>query len=221
MWQLRLWKIKHESTAWLLRVQEDDNFEVPDLDDIKGASHEAFSMNQRIVSETFRFKFLNYNRSWLIGQLPSILTPRTMRRSRPYLINQFQRILSALQTDISDDSDAEGEDFGPVALGPTARTIIRYGPITHYGGGKRGLDTKGNRAGVCGRVLTVWMHCVCCVWYGRWWLTQARRRLRLKEIVQPLINKGRGVYCEQCLSRKQLQVRGGKVKRPKIIMMRL
>jgi hypothetical protein len=30
--------------------------------------------------------------------------------------------------------------------------------------------------------------------------------MRLKEIVQPLINKGRGVYCEQCLSRKQLQV---------------
>jgi hypothetical protein len=45
------------------------------------------------------------------------------------------------------------------------------------------------------------------LWRRRWWLTQARRRLRLREIVQPLINKGRGVYCEQCLSRKQLQVR--------------
>ena len=82
-------------------------------------------MNQRIVSETFRFKFLNYNRAWLISQLPNILTPRTMRRSRPYLINQFQRILSALQQDISDDSDEEREDFGPVALDATARSIIR------------------------------------------------------------------------------------------------
>ena len=162
--QIRLWKIKHENTAWLLQVQDEDNFEIPNLDDIKGASHEAFSMNERIVSETFRFKFLNYNRSWLIAQLPSILTPRTMRRSRPYLINQFQRILSALQTEISDDDDEVGEEFGPVALNQTSRTIIR------------------------------------------WWLTQARRRLRLREIVQPLINKGRGVYCERCLSRKQLQV---------------
>ena len=40
----------------------------------------------------------------------------------------------------------------------------------------------------------------------RWWLAQARRRLRLREVVQPLINKARGAQCEICLSRKQLQV---------------
>jgi hypothetical protein len=60
-----------------------------------------------------------------VGQLPSILTPRTMRRSRPYLINQFQRILSALQTEVSDDSDEDRDEFGAVALNATARTIIR------------------------------------------------------------------------------------------------
>jgi hypothetical protein len=37
-------------------------------------------------------------------------------------------------------------------------------------------------------------------------LAQARRRLRLKEVVQPLILKARTTQCEQCLSRKQLQV---------------
>merc|ERR1712070_1166190 len=40
----------------------------------------------------------------------------------------------------------------------------------------------------------------------RWWLAQARRRMRLREVVQPLINKARGTQCEQCLSRKQLNV---------------
>eukprot|EP00613_Pedinella_sp_CCMP2098_P053939 CAMPEP_0171891194 /NCGR_PEP_ID=MMETSP0992-20121227/44597_1 /TAXON_ID=483369 /ORGANISM="non described non described, Strain CCMP2098" /LENGTH=258 /DNA_ID=CAMNT_0012518489 /DNA_START=14 /DNA_END=791 /DNA_ORIENTATION=- len=51
-------------------------------------------MNQRITQETFRFKFLNYNRTWLINQLPSILTARTLKRSRPYLINQFTVLIN-------------------------------------------------------------------------------------------------------------------------------
>ena len=40
----------------------------------------------------------------------------------------------------------------------------------------------------------------------RWWLGKAKRRLRLKQIVDPLIRKARGAECEQCLSRRQLQV---------------
>jgi len=40
----------------------------------------------------------------------------------------------------------------------------------------------------------------------RWWLEQAQRRLKLRSVVQPLINKARGTQCEQCLSRKLLQV---------------
>ena len=129
-----------------------------------GGSHDAFMMNQRITSETFRFKFLNYNRAWLINQLPSILTPRTLRRSRPYLINQFTRILNQLNQDISSDSEDDGRKFGPVALKANSRQIIR------------------------------------------WWLAQARRRMRLREVVQPLISKARGTQCENCLSRRQLQV---------------
>jgi hypothetical protein len=122
-------------------------------------------MNQRITSETFRYKFLNYNRTWLINQLPQILTPRTMRRSRPYLINQFARIINARRDDISDDSDEDKDKkFGPVALSAPSRNIVRF------------------------------------------WLGRARRRLRLRSIVEPLIKRARGAQCEQCLSRKQLQI---------------
>jgi len=162
----KLWKIKHENTAWHLAQGEEDDIDVPGWEEVRGASHEAYLMNQRITSETFRYKFLNYNRSWLINQLPNILTPRTMRRSRPYLINQFARIINSRKGDFSDDSDAEKEDrkFGPVALSASSRNIIR------------------------------------------WWLGKAKRRLQLKDIVDPLIRRARGAECEQCLSRKQLQV---------------
>ena len=163
--KIKLWKIKHENTAWHSAIPEEDEFDIPGWEDINGASHDAFIMNQRITQETFRFKFLNYNRTWLINQLPSILTPRTLRRSRPYLINQFTRILNSLNQDISsDDEEDGGEQFGPVALSAPSRNLVR------------------------------------------WWLAQARRRMRLREVVQPLINKARGTQCEQCLSRKQLNV---------------
>jgi len=168
MWfvmKIKLWKIKHENTAWHLQIEDDDDLDVPGWEDVKGASHDAYLMNQRITSETFRYKFLNYNRAWLIQQLPQLLTPRTLRRSRPYLINQFARIINSRRDDISDDSDAEREKrFGPVALQAQSRNIIRF------------------------------------------WLDKARRRLRLKHIVEPLIRRARGAECEQCLSRKQLQV---------------
>lgn len=120
-----MWKIKHENTAWHSNV-EDDDFDIPDMDDLKGASHDAYLMNQRITSETFRYKFLNYNRSWLVNQLPSMLTPRTLKRSRPYLINQFSRILNQLNRDVSSDSDDDSPDYGPVALTATSRKIIRW-----------------------------------------------------------------------------------------------
>jgi hypothetical protein len=163
-----IWRIKHEGTAWhIIQKGEEGELDVPAWEEIKGASSEAFIMNQRITSETFRYKFLNYNRTWLINQLPQILTPRTLRRSRPYLINQFARIINARRQDISDDEGSEDEKekkFGPVALNTSSRNIIRH------------------------------------------WLGQARRRLKLRSTVEPLIKRARGAQCEQCLSRKQLQI---------------
>ena len=166
---IELWRVKHENTAWHAQTQEQDDFDIPGWEDLKGASHDAYVMNQRITSETFRFKFLNYNRAWLVQMLPTILTPRTLRRSRPYLINQFTRILNQLNQDISSDDDSDEDEaakknFGPVALTAPSRQIIR------------------------------------------WWLAQARRRMKLRDIVQPLISKARGTQCDVCLSRQQLQV---------------
>jgi hypothetical protein len=127
----KIWKIKHENTSWHHTPDEDDDG-VPrwdELEKIKGASHEAYLMNQRITSETFRYKFLNYNRPWLVAQLPSILTPRTLRRSRPYLITQFTKILGSVNPDISDDSESDEDEgrpkFGPVSLSAPSRNIIR------------------------------------------------------------------------------------------------
>jgi hypothetical protein len=57
-----LWKVKHENTNWHLLRKEEEDIDIPGWEDIKGASHEAYLMNQRITSETFRYKFLNYNR---------------------------------------------------------------------------------------------------------------------------------------------------------------
>merc|ERR1711988_747004 len=166
----KIWKIKHENTSWHHTPDEDDDG-VPrwdELEKIKGASHEAYLMNQRITSETFRYKFLNYNRAWLVAQLPSILTPRTLRRSRPYLITQFTKILGSVNPDISSDSqtdeDPDKPRFGPVSLSAPSRNMIRM------------------------------------------WLAQARRRRRLREVVQPIINQARKAQCEQCLSQRQLQV---------------
>jgi hypothetical protein len=166
-----LWRLKHEDTAWHqgLGGEEEDDLGIPrwdELDKIKGASHEAYLMNQKITSETFRYKFLEYNRPWLVSQLPSILTPRTMRRARPYLIAQFTKILGSVNPDISSDSESDDDrpKFGPVALSATSRSIARL------------------------------------------WLAQGRRRKRLREVVQPLINRARRNECEQCLGRQQLQV---------------
>lgn len=169
--QLEVWKIKHENTAWLAPPDDDDEFGVPrwdELEKIKGASHEAYLMNQRLTSETFRHKFLNYNRSWLVSQLPNILTPRTLRRARPYLLAQFSKILDSLNPQISDD-DEDDENagrprFGPVTLSAPSRSIARL------------------------------------------WLARARRIMRLKAAVQPLIQQARKAECEMCLSRRQLQV---------------
>ncbi len=203
---LDIWKIRHENTAWHVQVRDDADF-VPSYDDIigeccifitnttfdinnlflhvnvflnfdgsyeppilflncLGASHDAFELNRRISSETFRYKFLNYNRSWLIGQLPNILTPRTLRRSHPYLVNQLSRVLKTLNDEISsdDDDDVDNMAFEVPALNFKNREMLN------------------------------------------WWVKQARRRLKMKEVVQPFIQHARGIYCERCLSQKLLKI---------------
>lgn len=131
--RFEIWKIRHAETAWHALPGDAEDAGIPrweELEKIKGASHEAYLMNQRMTSETFRHKFLNYNRPWIVQQLPSILTPRTLRRGKPYLIAQFTKILNSLNPEISSD-DSDGDDalarprFGPVSLSAPSRTIIR------------------------------------------------------------------------------------------------
>jgi hypothetical protein len=166
-----LWKLKHDETGWHSQVREGDGeeFAIPgwdELEKLQQESHEAYILNQKITSETFRHKFLDYNRPWLVAQLPQILTPRTLRRSRPYLVSQFSKILGSVNPDISSDSedDADMPKFGPVMLSSTSATIAKL------------------------------------------WLAQARRRRRLREVVEPLIERARRSECEQCLSRRSLHV---------------
>ena len=126
---LRIWRVRHENINWHLNVISEDEFIVPNWDEFQGASLDAYEMTKHITSDTFRYKFLSYNRSWLINQLPTLITPRTMRRSRPYLIHQFTRILNTLNTDISSDSDADedGPRFSEVpALDATSRTMLQW-----------------------------------------------------------------------------------------------
>ena len=163
--RFNLYRIKHENTAWHTQLAEDDEFDIPGWEDLQGASHDAYLMNQRITSETFPLQVPQLQP--LVAHQPAALDPHAAHaaaRSRPYLINQFTRILNQLNQDISSDSDDGDAKFGDVALTAPSRQIIRK------------------------------------------WLADARRRMRLAEVVQPLISKARGTQCEVCLSRKQLQV---------------
>ncbi|GFH60968.1 hypothetical protein CTEN210_17444 [Chaetoceros tenuissimus] len=164
---LGIWRIRHENTAWHAGINDTGAVKLPDWDNIKGASHEAFEMNKRISSDSFRHKFLNYNRSWLIEQLPSILTPRTVRRSKPFLTNQVARVIQSLNGDISSDSESEDEPnifVDTVSMSPEANTLLKD------------------------------------------WHASAKRRLKLKESVLDLIERGKGSHCFKCSSKKSLKV---------------
>jgi hypothetical protein len=130
--------------------------------------NESFSMENRMMEDAFRFRFIDHNRNWLLLQLPNILTPRTVKRSRPYLLNQFAKILTSLNDEIS--SDSETDDTSP-------KFKATDGILN---GNSRGMMKS--------------------------WLYRAKRWVVMKRITEPLILRERGHYCEQCLSRKQLQV---------------
>jgi len=161
-----LWKIKYEKRGWHAKVLDSEgNPNVEQWEDIQVKDHDQYQMEQRITSETFRYKFLNYNRSWILSQLPDMITPRVSANQRPYMINQFARILGQVNGDISSDSDSDDEpEFEAPPMTAPTRTLART------------------------------------------WLLQANRQLRLKKLVQPLIQQSRGNECQICLSRNLLQV---------------
>jgi hypothetical protein len=173
-----LWQLPDKGTGWHSNLGDgaDGNFGIPDaaeLENLKriaaAASAEHYIMNQKITQDTFRYKFLDYNRLWLVDKLPQIFTPRTLRRSRPYLIAQLAKILGVAAPTGSDDEDDEildeaTEDYGPVNISPSSRAVLR------------------------------------------WWLAVARRRIRLREAVQPYLARAKRKACEVCTSPANLSV---------------
>lgn len=165
---LGVWSIRHENTAWHANMEEVNTVQLPDWDGIRSASHDAFEMNKRISSSAFRHKFMNYNRSWLIDQLPTILTPQTLRMSRPFLTNQLARVLHALNDGVSSDSDFESDHvmkkFKETSISNDALHLLKD------------------------------------------WLNEARRRLMMRNAVQPFIEQEKKSRCEGCLSTKSLKL---------------
>jgi hypothetical protein len=162
------WRIKKQKKGWHADVLTGEtNVNVKQFDDVQVKDHAQFQLEQQITSDTFRYKFLSYNRSWLLSKLPDMLTPRVSASQKPYLINQLARILaSAGDGDSSSDSDDsdDGPKFETPSLTASSRTLART------------------------------------------WLKEASRALRLKNLVQPLIEQSKGNECQVCLSRAQLLV---------------
>lgn len=115
-----LWKIKHEKKDWhsniLDREEHPKNERVGSLNTM---------LEERITSESFRYKFLNYNRSWILSQLPELITPTVSDSQKPYMINQFARILSELDEGLSSDSDSDdqGPEFDTPVVTESTRTL--------------------------------------------------------------------------------------------------
>ena len=124
-----LWRVSKDRQDWhlLFQQREEEKANLLNAAGLNGADDGiGYEMERRITSESFRHKFLDYNRSWLIDQLPSLLTPRTQRRSQGYLIPQLNRILQNLNTDISSDSeDDDGPIFDNPALDREQREVMR------------------------------------------------------------------------------------------------
>jgi hypothetical protein len=184
-----LWQIPDRGTGWHSSMGDgaNDKFGVPDPADIEtlkriadAASTDNYIMNQKITQDTFRYKFMDHNRLWLVEQLPAVFTPRTLQRSRPYLIKQLAQVLGlkppadGLDEDLDglgkrgggDDDDVEdvGEQFGPVAASPKTREL------------------------------------------ASWWLANARRRLRMRETVAVFVARAKRPTCELCASGLGLKV---------------
>ena len=158
---LGLWRTRREKISRDNAIITKGN----EMEDFKIESHDTYEMNKRITSESFRYKFLNHNRSWIIGQLPNILTPRTLRKSRPHIMNQLGKVLNSLNKDISSDSDDDiTPEFSSIIMSYNTTKMIKS------------------------------------------WLSQARRRMDLKEAVKPMIQRAKNNYCEQCLSRANLHI---------------
>ncbi|KAL7513815.1 hypothetical protein ACHAXN_011176 [Cyclotella atomus] len=160
-----VWRVRSEKRDWHADMQVEKGSNLDQLDDAQTSKdHDLYQMEMKITEETFRYKFLAYNRAYLTQQLPNMLTPRITQRSRPYMINQLARVLGSINADISSDSDGSDYEFEIPHMSVSTRTMARK------------------------------------------WLVKSRLLMKLRRLVQPIIQQSRGNECDVCLSRNLLQV---------------
>ena len=68
--------------------------------------------------EAFQHAFLEHNRTWLINQLPRLLTPHALRTERDELLHQLNVVLDKAHR-------SAHRRFGPVQLPPRAQDVLR------------------------------------------------------------------------------------------------
>ena len=173
-----LWRIrpppKKRSAGWSSALGDgtDELFALPHGEDelaalkaiAAGATPEHFALSAQLADDAFRYRFLDFNRLWLLERLPELFTPRTMARARPYILSQFNRLLGALPPPPPDPALARADEsavaqarrYGAVSLTPASASVLRH------------------------------------------WTAAARRRLRMRAAVAPLILKARKPQCEGC-----------------------
>jgi hypothetical protein len=121
-----LWSIKYEKRQWHERARSNEEPKIDQGGQEQTTGHGEYKLEERMTSDTFRYKFLRYNRSWIIDQMPNMLTPRTTQRSRPYVMNQLARILGSIDADISSDSEADDAPaFDVPSMNASTRAMLR------------------------------------------------------------------------------------------------
>jgi len=161
---VKLWVVRTEASIWHSAMGEglDALYAIPGAKLLKKealTAAETAVMNQRISSETFRHKFLDFNRTWLVDRLPQLLTPRILRRSRPFLIEQLEIILKASKANLHEEEavvKALDTVFDVPQVGASEKAVMR------------------------------------------WWLGMAKRNIRYRDAVAPLVERERKAACESC-----------------------
>ena len=191
--------VPRQSSEWHASLGDgrDDAYGLPDLQELEnmkaaasGGGNAHAGINSRITSETFRYRFLDYTRLWLVEQLPAVLTPRTMRRARPYLLVQFAKLLLTPGADGGEGGDGEGGGASSSSGGGSGGWAEAAPSSSHMVDAPPVFGVV--RTAVAGRAL------------AREWLSAARRRVKLRDSVSDIILQSRRNACEVCLARDPL-----------------
>lgn len=124
LWCLRLWCVKHLK----LRIGKDEKEEekLPRWESIIGSRDPIFESDyykQMINNDTFRYKFLNYNKSWIIEHLNEILTSESVEKLKPYLSKE--NLCRINNFDNGNNEEDYFYKYGSIIVKPVTRIIAR------------------------------------------------------------------------------------------------